>query len=219
MGQRPMSQRKEVMPVVVNESGAGDILLRPLCAKNLPKTKPELEGWVDREKLLAFHGRNRKPQMALAKEFGFEDYAAPAGGCCFLTDINYSAKLVDLWQARSTRDYEMDDIMLLKIGRHLRPKPYFKLIIGREEGENKFMQGYTKIYTNIKTVSHGGPLCLIDGPADKDDLEFAAQMVARYSQGKNEDAVTLLISRVGEEPYEVTVKPLSADEVKPEWHV
>ncbi|MDH5424188.1 MAG: tRNA (5-methylaminomethyl-2-thiouridylate)-methyltransferase [Gammaproteobacteria bacterium] len=219
MGQRPMSQRKEVMPVVVNESGAGDILLRPLCAKNLPKTRPEIEGWVDRDKLLAFHGRNRKPQMALAKEFGFEDYAAPAGGCCFLTDENYSTKLVDLWQARSSRDYEMDDIMLLKIGRHLRPKPYFKLIVGREEGENKFMQGYTKTYTNIKTVSHAGPLCLIDGPADKDDLLFAAQMVARYSQGKNEDNVILSINQPNAEPYEVSVKPLAASEIKQEWHV
>lgn len=219
MGQRPMSQRKELLPVVARESGADDLLLRPLCAKNLPQTKPELEGWVDREKLLDFHGRNRKPQMALAKEFGFEDYATPAGGCCFLTDENYSSKLVDLWKARSTRDYEMDDIMLLKVGRHLRPKPYFKLIVGREEGENKFMQGYTKIFTNIKTVSHAGPLCLIDGPADKDDLEYAAKIVARYSQGKNEESVTLLISPNNAEAYEVIIKPFSADDVKQEWHV
>jgi tRNA U34 2-thiouridine synthase MnmA/TrmU len=67
IGQRPMSQRKDTMPVVARESGADDILLRPLCAKNLPATKPELEGWVDREKLYDFSGRNRKPQMALAK--------------------------------------------------------------------------------------------------------------------------------------------------------
>jgi len=219
MGQRPMSQRKETMPVVANESGAEDLLLRPLCAKNLPMTKPEKEGWVDREKLLAFHGRNRKPQMALAKEFGFEDYASPAGGCCFLTDENYSKKLVDLWQARSSRDYEMDDIMLLKVGRHLRPKPYYKLIIGREEGENKFMQGYTKMFTSIKTVSHAGPLCLVDGATDQDDLEYAAQIVARYSQGKNEDAVTLQINKLETEPYEVTVEPLTADAVKQDWHV
>jgi tRNA U34 2-thiouridine synthase MnmA/TrmU len=33
-----------------------------------------------------FSGRTRKPQMALAKQYGFEDYATPAGGCCFLTD-------------------------------------------------------------------------------------------------------------------------------------
>ena len=86
VGQRPMSQRKDLLPVVVRESGADDLLLRPLCAQNLAPTLPEREGWVDRTKLLDYSGRNRKPQMALAKEFAFEDYASPAGGCCFLTD-------------------------------------------------------------------------------------------------------------------------------------
>ena len=40
MGQRPMSQRKQTMPIVSAESGADDLLLRPLCAQNLPATKP-----------------------------------------------------------------------------------------------------------------------------------------------------------------------------------
>jgi len=130
--------------VVVRESGADDLLLRPLCAQNLAATLPEREGWVDREKLLGFSGRNRKPQMALAKEFGFEDYATPAGGCCFLTDKNYSSKLVDLWKARNKKEYELDDIMLLKVGRHIRPQPHYKLIVSREEGENNFLKGYKK---------------------------------------------------------------------------
>ena len=47
MGQRPMSQRKDTMPVVAKESGAGDLLLRPLSAKLLPETIPEREGWVE----------------------------------------------------------------------------------------------------------------------------------------------------------------------------
>ena len=92
IGQRPMSQRKDLLPVVVRESGADERLLRPLCAKNLASTLPEKEGWVNRDKLLAFHGRNRKPQMALAKHYGLVDYASPAGGCCFLTDKKYSTK-------------------------------------------------------------------------------------------------------------------------------
>ena len=113
MGQRPMSQRKDTMPVVQYESGAGDLLLRPLCAKHLPPTLPEREGWVDRDKLFGFSGRSRKPQMALAKHYGFTDYATPAGGCCFLTNKAYSEKLVDMWQHRPSRDYQLDDIMLL----------------------------------------------------------------------------------------------------------
>ena len=163
MGQRPMSQRKDTMPVVQRESGAGDLLLRPLCAKHLPPTRPEREGWVNRESLYGFNGRSRKPQMALAQHYGFSDYATPAGGCCFLTDKAYSEKLVDMWRHRSTRDYELDDIMLLKVGRHLRPRPHFKMIISREEGEGKFLEGYRKQFLHIRPLSHKGPLVLIDG--------------------------------------------------------
>ena len=163
IGQRPKSQRKDTMPVVQRESGIDDRLLRPLCAKNLPETLPEREGWVKREELYDFSGRSRKPQMALAAKFGFEDYAQPAGGCCFLTDEQYSVKLADLWQARGEKQYEMDDIMLLKVGRHLRPAANFKVIVSREEGEGKFMQGYRKQYPHLKTTSHGGPLALLDG--------------------------------------------------------
>jgi len=161
IGQRPMSQRKDTMPVVAHESGADELLLRPLCAKNLEPTKPELEGWVDRDGLYGFEGRSRKPQMALAASFGFEEYAQPAGGCCFLTDRQYSQKLADLWKARGERRYELDDIMLLKVGRHIRPRPNFKMIVGREDGENKFLHGYRKQYTHMVSTSHNGPLVLI----------------------------------------------------------
>jgi len=218
MGQRPMSQRKDLLPVVVEESGADERLLRPLCAQNLAPTLPEREGWVDRSKLLKFHGRNRKPQIALAKEFGFEDYASPAGGCCFLTDKNYSSKLQDLWQAQNSKNYELDDIMLLKVGRHIRPKPHYKLIVSREEGENRFLSGYRKIFTTIETESHAGPLTLIDGKVNDDDLEFAARIVARFSKGRSADAVTLKIRQDGVEKM-LTVPPMPADDILQEWYV
>lgn len=219
IGQRPMSQRKDTMPVISRESGADDRLLRPLCAKNLPPTLPEREGWVKREELYDFSGRNRKPQMALAASFGFEDYASPAGGCCFLTDENYSAKLVDLWQARGERDYEMDDIMLLKVGRHIRPSANFKLIVGREEGENKFLQGYTKTFNSLKTTSHAGPLTLLDGVANDSDMELAARITARYSQGKNEEKVSVEIRRSNGEIKEIDVSPMKPSEMQDSWYV
>jgi len=219
IGQRPMSQRKDTMPIISKQSGADDRLLRPLCAKNLHETLAEREGWVDRDKLYDFSGRNRKPQMALAEKFGFEDYAKPAGGCCFLTDESYSIKLVDLWDARGERDYEMDDIMLLKVGRHIRPKPHFKLIIGREEGENKFLQGYKNIFTSIKTTSHSGPLTLVDGVVNNTDLETAARITARFSQGRNEEAVTVEINRINGETKTIDVTPFKPDEIKQDWYL
>ncbi|MGD8514547.1 MAG: tRNA (5-methylaminomethyl-2-thiouridylate)-methyltransferase [Granulosicoccaceae bacterium] len=219
IGQRPMSQRKDTMPVVARESGAGDRLLRPLCAKLLPETLPEREGWVDREKLHDLSGRTRKPQMAMAGQMGFEDYAQPAGGCCFLTDEQYSKKFVDLWEARGDRDYELDDIMLLKVGRHIRPAKHYKLIVGREEGENNFLSGYRKQFASIKTVSHAGPLVLVDGKPTDDDLEFAARIAARYSQGRMADKVTVEITNTQGVSRQIDVEPLAPNQIPENWHV
>ncbi|QIV96188.1 tRNA (5-methylaminomethyl-2-thiouridylate)-methyltransferase [Allofrancisella inopinata] len=219
IGQRPMSQRKDTMPVVQKQSGIDDLLLRPLSAKNLPETKPEREGWVDRSKLLGITGRGRKDQIRLAKEYAIEDYASPAGGCCFLTDKQYSDKLVDLWQARDTREYEFDDIMLLKVGRHIRFKPEFKLIVGREEGENNYLNGYKNQFISVYCSSHAGPLTLIDGKFNKSDEKFTAEVLGRFTQGKTEDSVTMVFNYLDGTSKEIKVKPISADEIKKEWYI
>lgn len=219
IGQRPMSQRADTMPLVQEESGAGDRLLRPLCAKNLPPTLPEREGWVDRYKLYDFSGRSRKPQMALAAQFGFTDYATPAGGCCFLTDENYSRKLVDMWQAHHTRNYELDDIMLLKVGRHIRPNEHFKLIIGREEGENKFLEGYRRQFVHLRSTSHTGPLVLIDGELSDSDLELASRITARFGHGKTADQVDIEAVYPDGTVRQLQVAPLPPDQLKQEWYI
>lgn len=219
MGQRPKSQKKSVMPVVAEQSGAFDRLVRPLCARHLPITLPEQEGWLNREKLLDFHGRNRKPQMALAEQYGFVDYAQPAGGCCFLTNPEYSNKLQDLWDSRGEKRYELDDIMLLKVGRHIRPRPHFKLIIGREEGENQFLSGYQNQYTNLQCTSHRGPIVLVEGPLKPEDRELAAQIVARFSQGREAETVTVELKYTNGLAFLLTVKPLAAEAIAKEWMI
>ena len=219
MGQRPMSQRRATMPIIARESGVEDRLLRPLCAKHLSPTLPEREGWVDREKLYDFHGRNRKPQIALARQFGFEDWAQPSGGCCFLTNESYAGKLQDLWDARGERDYELDDIMLLKVGRHIRPKPNYKLIIGREEGENNFLEGYRRQFFSMRSTSHQGPLALIDGKVAPQDIQLAASILARYSQGRDAAAVTVEICQPGGDCTEVDATPMKSDAIPEQWYV
>jgi len=220
VGQRPMSQRKELLPVVQRESGVEDLLLRPLCAHNLPATLPEHEGWVDRDKLLDFHGRNRKPQMALAKEFGIEDYAQPAGGCCFLTDANYSSKLKDMWQHRPSRDYTLDDIILLKVGRHIRPRAYFKMIIARDAGETRYLAGYKKQFKQLIMRSHPGPITLIEGDnLQAEDIKLAAQIAARYGQGRTADEVEFEYSDKQQSGYNLSVTPMPADQIEKQWMV
>lgn len=220
IGQRPMSQRKATMPIISKESGADDLLLRPLCAKNLPATLPEREGWVDREKLHDFSGRSRKPQMAMAEQFGFDDYAQPAGGCCFLTDASYSSKLVDLWKARDgDKQYDLDDVMLLKVGRHIRPGQNFKVIVAREEGEGRFMQGYKKEFITMHCASHAGPLVLVDGSPSAEDLFLAARITARYGQGRNAEQVDVNIADKDGSERVIQVKPFGSDEIPQQWYI
>ena len=217
IGQRPKSQRKVTMPIIAAESGADDRLLRPLCAQNLPPTLPERAGWLDREQLFDFSGRSRKPQMALAERLGLDDYAQPAGGCCFLTDPNYSRKLADLWQSRNDKRYELDDIMLLKIGRHIRPAPHYKLIVSREEGENNFLEGYRKQFTHLRVTSHTGPLTLIEGDPSAEDLELAARITARYSRGRDEEQVQVDVETQNGVNHVLKVKPFAPHEIPQEW--
>jgi len=217
VGQRPMSQRKDTLPVVQDESGIGDLLLRPLSARRLPPTRPEREGWVDRSRLLELHGRSRKPQMALAAHYGLRDYAQPAGGCCFLTDAQYAVKLADLWRSRGERRYELDDIILLKVGRHIRPAPHFKVIVAREEGEGNFLHGYRKQHVALRSVSHTGPYALIDGDPTVQDVLLAARVVARYGHGRDADVVTIAVSDRDGPERDLVVRPLPPHEIPTEW--
>lgn len=219
IGQRPKSQRKETMPLIARESGANDRLLRPLCAKHLPETLPEREGWVNRAGLFDFHGRNRKPQIELARRFGFAEWAQPAGGCCFLTNADYTAKLVDLWRAQGQRDYELDDIMLLKVGRHLRPAPGFKLILGREEGENRYLEGYRKRFVALRPISHRGPVCLLDGDPGTEGIALAARILARYSQGRDAARVQISVETPDGRGEVLDVTPLAPHQVRADWHI
>lgn len=219
VGQRPKSQRMWTMPLIARESGAEDRLLRPLCAKNLPPTLPEREGWVDRERLHGFSGRSRKPQMELAQHFGIEEWAQPAGGCCFLTDESYSRKLQDLWNSRGQRAYEVDDIMLLKVGRHIRPAPHYKLIVSREEGENNFLEGYRHQFPHIRMLSHPGPLVLVDGAPSEDDMLEAARIAGRFSKGRDANVITVEIGRPDGGILVRDIVPRRVDEVPEAWYV
>ena len=217
VGQRPNSQLKHKLGIIARESGINDKLLRPLSAKCLPPTLPERELWVDREKLLGLTGRSRKPQIELAKQFDIEYFAQPAGGCCFLTDENYSRKLKDMWNAREKKDYSIDDALLLKVGRHLRPTPDLKLILGREDSENQFLESFQSQYPVLQPIHFPGSTAVIDGKLSEANLTLAAKIAARYGQGKNEENVEMQLKYPNGTQKKLTIKPFEIHEIKDEW--
>jgi len=178
LGQRPMSQNRQMLDVISKRSGLQDLLLRPLSAKLLLETKAEKEGWVKREALLSINGRGRHEQVELAAGLGIKDYPQPAGGC-LLTDPQFSLRLKDLI---SHNELNLSNVELLKIGRHFRISPGAKLIVGRDQNEDEELLKIAKDsdYLFFPNEELAGPTCLGRGVFDEKLIQLSANMACRY---------------------------------------
>ncbi|MDX1775456.1 MAG: thiamine biosynthesis protein, partial [Desulfobulbales bacterium] len=192
--QRPMSQRRDALRVIERDSSCEGILVRPLCAKNLAPTQAELDGLIDREQLLAFTGRTRIPQMKLAEQFGIKEYPSPAGGCT-LTDPVLGDRVQKYYQ--ENKNIMVEDIMLLLLGRQFYLKTGGWLVVGRNEKENKKIEGLLKKDDwLLKPKNIPGPSAILRHNSVVEELQTAAAIVLRYAKK----------SAVGQGPAEVTAK-------------
>lgn len=217
LGQRPMSQRREAMRLIEKEAGLEGFIVRPLSAKFLPATIPEERGWVDRERLLNISGRSRKPQIKMAEQFGIRDYPCPAGGC-LLTDPGFARRMRDLMVHRP--DFSLNDVHLLKIGRHFRLSPSIKLVVGRNEDDNQKIQAFSQDGDLLMmALGTPGPLALLRGGTGSEEIEKAAAITVRYGKAKDMKNVEVQYRRVGEDAdRSLWISPVSDGEIK-EWRI
>lgn len=252
LGQRPMSQRKDTLPLGAKSSDG--LLLRPLSARLLAVTEVERQGWVKRDALYAISGRGRKAQMELAAQFNLKNYPQPAGGCA-LTEQAYCSRFTALWNWNKNKrdqrkdkkqedqgggthqeqndsaqnsdnkgrnnhnsynnqsnDYSLCEIMLARLGRHLRITPNLLLIVGRDEEDNAALAHYKDCYPTITTLDFPGALVLAimgneeggggdsndDGNASgrdaKESIVLASRIAAYFSQARNQPRVKVRIN-------------------------
>ncbi len=178
LGQRPMSQHRQQLDIVADKAGLKGKLVRPLSAKLLPKTEAELKGYIKEVSLRGIYGRSRKPQIELAKQFGFADYAAPAGGC-LLTEQEYAKKLRDLF--RNKTRITARDVEILHVGRHFRLGEN-KIVVGRNQSENAIlMQLKARGDLAFEVPDCGSPTTLLQGPKTKRAVVKAAELTAFHS--------------------------------------
>ena len=177
-GQRPMSQNKQSLGVVEKCSGLKGRLVRPLSAKLLEPTIPELEDKLDRESLLDISGRSRDRQIALAAEFGIVDYPSPAGGCK-LTEEGFCRKLKDLQEHEGLGNRRL--VELLSVGRRFRLPDGSSVILGRDSGENAVLGA--EAGEVITFSDRPGPTALVPVVKSEADLEMARAIVRAWSRG------------------------------------
>jgi len=209
LNERPMSQNKKALYIIDKEAGLEGKVLRPLSAKLLPETEAEKKGWVDREKLLAIQGKQRKTQIELAKKFRINDYPSPSGGC-LLTYKEFSNKVKDLFKHK--KKISIEDTDLLRIGRHFRLGKN-KIIVGRNEKENEQllkMKGKGDYYFEVRDFM--GPITILKGPKTKQAVEKAAGLTVRYSDVKEKKVLV----NYGKEKLNKTiiVKPISEEDIE-----
>lgn len=199
LGQRPMSQRKNMLRLVEKNSGLEGLLLRPLSARLLEPTTPEEKGWVDRERLYDISGRSRKPQMALAEKYGVKEYPSPAGGC-LLTDPQFSARVKDLV---NFGNLTADEIEFLKVGRHFRLSNATKAVVGRNQDENKRIFELIRgddIVIRLKDMP--GPVTILRGRPTEKEIELAGAITARYSKARQHNLAKISCYRVNDKSIE-----------------
>ncbi len=202
IGQRPMSQRVDAMGLVKKLAEDEDnIILRPLSAKLLEPTKAETKGWVNREKLLGISGRNREMQLSMAKQYGWEDFEKPGGGC-LLTDANIANRIKDFIKYDT---FDVEDIDLIKFGRHLRLPGGAKLVIGRNEEENEMLSNVknNKMQT-IKIDEIPAPLSLIGKNITKEDKNLSAKIILTFTKADKEKSYKVMFEdeNIQESPFE-----------------
>ena len=191
LGQRPMSQHAPALRTIEKESDLVGKIVRPLSAALLPETDPEKDGLIKRENLGMIRGRTRRNQLDMAKKYGIEN-PPNAGGGCLLTEPQFGIKAKDLFS--HTENPTINDIDLLKIGRHFRLDEQTKFIVGRNKDENEMIKAIAlpgDILLEAKDFV--GPVSILRGSNAKEHLKFASSVTLRYSDAPNNEQAIVSI--------------------------
>lgn len=201
--QRPMSQNSRALRIIEDEAGVKGKVLRPLSARQLAPTEPEMAGIVDREKLGVIKGRSRKGQLALAKHFGIAKPPNAAGGC-LLTDPAFSKRIRDLFDhADGDSVPSLNDVELLKVGRHFRIGGKTKLVVGRNQDENEVLKALaTERDVMMEARDFVGPTSVLRSDVlDENLVCLAASITLRYSDCPRDKESAVRITVSGEERH------------------
>jgi tRNA-specific 2-thiouridylase len=189
VGQRPFSQNRQSMGLVERDSGLAGLILRPLSARLLDPTEPEVRGLVDRERLLDISGRSRRRQLDLARQYGITDFSPPAGGC-LLTVPSFADRLRDLLRVRPGAGPE--EAELIKAGRYFSLAGGVIVIVGRNQADNDTLGARARAEDLlVKQADRVGPTALILGGGDAAAVRIAGALTAHLSRTPDDEPVEI----------------------------
>jgi len=113
-------------------------------------------------------------------------------------------------------NFSLNDVHLLKIGRHFRFSHGVKLVVGRNEEENQKIQTFSQEKDMLLKVSDfPGPLSLLRGRFIEGDIEKAAAITVHYSKAKDLEKVEVTCKHSDEDKrWSLSVSPVSRGEIE-----
>lgn len=192
LGQRPLSQNRQALKIIDQESGLEGLVVRPLSAKLLPLTLPEKRDWLDRKKLFAIKGRSRKEQLMLAKNWKLKAYTTPAGGC-LLTDRVFSQRLLRILAVFPKM---LPNILkLTSLGRHFWIDQAL-IVVGRNHKENEQIKKTAqKEDCLIELKDLPGPTTLIKGEITDQIIEKAKKLTQKHAPKARGEKVEFIVKK------------------------
>jgi len=190
VGQRPMSQNRSTLLHISKDPELKGIILRPLSAKLLPPTHAEEKGLIDRDRLYDFSGRSRKPQIELARQLGISKYNPPAGGC-ILTEPNYARRVKAFISHQGKEAITVEELRLLRLGRHFWPNEHLHVIVGRDESDNQQLENFKNSRWVFEAKDQPGPLVLAKGVQGDEDRKITAGILVKYCKGDSRSTVNV----------------------------
>ena len=125
----------------------------------------------------------------------------------------FSSRLRDFLAHDPPEALNQKEVELLSTGRHLRLPDGTKVIVGRHEGENNFLERARQPkHWQLEATGGASPIALVTGPLTSNQAELAAAIVAGYSKAKGEPIVTVLLD-TGQAIEQVAVTPLPQDQL------
>ncbi|MGL4207953.1 MAG: tRNA 4-thiouridine(8) synthase ThiI [Candidatus Adiutrix sp.] len=206
LGQRPMSQNSGALKTVAQSSGVGEQILRPLSALIMAPTLAEINGWVDRQRLLGLSGRKRSAQISLATKWGLP-IPTPAGGC-LLTDANYCARFKWLLDQPQKSDPSWPPRHLAEIfkrGRIFSSEPGLWVAVGRNQGDNEALAALAQADDRLFHLEGApGPTVLLPqtGAVISDlTIKTAAGLAASYGDHGGKTETLVCMDYLGQKTY------------------
>ena len=126
-----------------------------------------------------------------------------------MTEPNYSFRLRELLDHEA--DPSLEDLALLRIGRHFRMSESCKIIVGRNRDENEALTALDSGKSiSLRVESHASPIVLVRGKATEEIIQTAASLCARYSDARHLNEIEVKVtedSRV----FTLSVAPAGED--------